>query len=595
MTNNHFNINIIEKEKIMSIDTINTPPAENSLSLIEGEAINELQSPEEQFKNLLIKGDSKERIISLFKQFFGENLVCRAIPSTCFESLPKRLEKADSLYLLGRIGHSVTIDDLEECVAELRSGNHKKLILNGMERNHTTIPYSKLWWAGNARNLSSNEIKILLDLFRNPLKQIEPTYEKELENELRELHLSRPEKLSYSYTTYDYQVQQILKNKSEANTLYFDLAHREPMAKLLAYVNLSAVTKGMIIPCIDEKTNKMVYYELSDHIHKKGMHSYFFTPLNTKENLPAKLIFRGTDDLESIQRDLDPTGIGKTIYDQHALEIITMTQKYLLETKHPKIEVIGHSLGAVDAQRTVLNLLQPSLTHYFEEIALFAFCSPKLDRDTASLMDPYLKDLSGKNVHPKLQFIYANHEKDLITRASDLHLSGSLEHQIPTKCFFVSSDSNFQWVNQHHTLRFFDELGHFDKVDNRTWKFYEFLSKEDLELQILHSTAHIEKLEKQKRELEEQEKYLYRYVLTLKRYFIEVESSKDVEKAIEQAQNRLDKLLMEKKNSENNADAFFLSWNMDHTVNTLLSILSNNHTVQSGLQSYMDYLEKKKS
>ena len=62
----------------MSIDSINGPASESLL--IEVEESNSSQSPEEQLKNLLVDGASRENAVSLFKQFFGENLVSRAIP-----------------------------------------------------------------------------------------------------------------------------------------------------------------------------------------------------------------------------------------------------------------------------------------------------------------------------------------------------------------------------------------------------------------------------------------------------------------------------------------------------------------------------------
>ncbi len=576
----------------MSIDSIHSPSAESSYFLVEEEEIHSLKSPEEQLKNLLVEGGSKESAVSLFKQFFGENLVSRAIPQIFFDSLPKFLEKADSIYLLIKIGNSVTLDDLDECIQELKSGNHTKLILNAMAKNNRAISYSRLWWAGNARNLSPSDTKVLLDLFRNPLQELDLLSATGLQ-EVKGASLFINRKFGLQYITYSSQIHQIAEDQSAANKRYFDLAHREPMAKLIAYAEPSTVTKGMIIPCIDEKNNKIAYYELSEHIHKKGLHGYFFTPIQSKENLPAKLVFRGTDDIESIQRDFDPSGIGKTTYDQHASEIVEMTNTYLLKTKHPKLEIIGHSLGAVDAQRTMIELLRPSLSHRFEEISLFGFCAPKLDQATASMTDSYLNELSKKNTEPKLQIVYANHEKDVLTRVSDVHLSGSFDHHIPTRCFYVKSDSNIHNLSLHHTHPFFN-LGHFDKIDNRTWEFHDFLSNKDLEIQILKCKTHLQELEKHKNEIAQQENCLYGYLLNLKGYFVTVESSEDVQKTIEQVENRLGRLLKDKEKLENNTSTLYFNWSIDDAVNSFMRILSSD-TVRNGLKYYMSFLGEKGS
>lgn len=572
----------------MSIDSINTSASESLL--IEVEESNSSQSPEEQLKNLLVDGASKENAVSLFKQFFGENLVSRAIPLSYFDSLPAFLEKTDSLYLLARVGNSVTIDDLDECVAELKSGSHTKLILNTMEKNGKAIAYSRLWWAGSARNLSLSDMQVILDLFRSPLQQLDPLCEIDIEKEVSKISLLRAQELKLLYTTYNYQIHQIAQDQSAASNPYFHLAHREPMAKLVAYADPCSVTKGLIVPCIDEQTGQVVYYELSEQIHKKGLHGYFFTPLQSRENLPAKLLFRGTDDLESVKRDFDSKGIGKTIYDEHASEILAMTNTYLKETKVPKIEIIGHSLGAVDAQRAMLSFLQPSLPHRFKEMTLFGFCSPKLDIATANLIGPYLDELSNNKIQPKLQIIYANHEKDFLTLASDVHLSGSLDHHIPTKCFYVKSDSNFRQVTQHHTHPFFN-LGHFDQIDNRTWEYHDFLSKSDLEMQIQQCETRLQELEKYKSELEQQEQCFYGYLLTLKGYFVTVENSKDVQKTIERIQNRLESLLIEKEKLESNANTVYTRWSIEDTINSFIRILSSDR-VQNTLNYYMSYFQE---
>lgn len=571
----------------MNIDSIDSS-TEYSLSPIGSEEVIESLPPEEQLKSLLIEGGSKEQALTLFKQFFGENLVSRAIPPEFFNQLPKFLGKTECLIALGRIGQSVTFDDLEECVAELKSGKNERLILS-----HATTSSPRLWWYGKAKNLPSNEIKALLDLFRDPLKHIDPlTYEKPLGKELSELTLDKPTRTGFFYTRYDYEIHQITKYNEESKEPYFHLAHREPMAKLIAYADPSTTVRGMIIPCIDEKTNQLVYYELFDQIHERGLHGYLLTPINSVQDCPAKLIFRGTEsfDLESIQRDFESTGVGKITYDPHASRIIEMINTYALGVKHPKIEIMGHSLGGVDAQRTMLNLLHPSISNTFKTITLFAFCSPKLDDATASLMEGYLKYLSIQPKQPELKIVFALHEKDFLARVSDSYLSGSSDYHIPTECFYVKSSSNFQQVNQHHTHPFF-KLGKFDEIDGRTAIFSKFLSKDNLEKQIKRCELLLEELGKEASRLEEEEKQLYGYWLTLKSYFVHVKNSKAVKKEIAEVEHQKNELLIAEQALQDSSSIALLTWDIDSAVNAIRIPL--NSLVHKGLQYYMDYWKKK--
>ena len=56
-----------------------------------------------------------------------------------------------------------------------------------------------------------------------------------------------------------------------------------------------------------------------------------------------------------------------------------MLATYANTTKKAKLEIIGHSLGGTDAQRTLINLVDPENDFHFSEIALFSYSSPKLD------------------------------------------------------------------------------------------------------------------------------------------------------------------------------------------------------------------------
>ena len=107
-------------------------------------------------KNFLISGGSKDSFQKLLTTFYGETLTMRAFPSDWKDDL----SRDHCLEILDRIGHAITLDDLEEFYSELKSGTIKNQILN-----HANIPYLRMWWATSVRDLPHYWINHLLTLF----------------------------------------------------------------------------------------------------------------------------------------------------------------------------------------------------------------------------------------------------------------------------------------------------------------------------------------------------------------------------------------------------------------------------------------------
>jgi len=347
-----------------------------------------------------------------------------------------------------------------------------------------------------------------------------PPHEVHLGEEIERAKLHSQRGLAYSY--YDYLIKQ-LANKGNRERIEFSFAPRELLAKKIGCANPNTTEFGMIIPVLNEYLDQIFHYYLSDQLHYQGLHAYLFIPLDKTANLPAQLIFRGTKGAISAHRNLDPTGVGKRVFDECAPKIQAMLENYALAEENPTIEIIGHSLGGTDAERTIILLTELSNAHLFTDIKLFAYCSPKLDHPTLLKWEKNLIDLEQAEKKPSIQLNFAYHEDDLIARTWIDHLSW------PDSCYLiVSSPSGVTDTPKHHTVPFFKE-GNFDhETENRNFVVYNSHPEERL-------LSHLQQLQ----ELEETNLwYLY-----FKSYFVDVESPEDV-------QDRIDRIISEQEKFE---------------------------------------------
>jgi len=440
-------------------------------------------SPEEQLKIILTEGGRKQDVINVLKALFGKDLLERVVQSCSCNKWPEQLEKKDCLILLGTIGQSVTLDDIEQIFAELNAGDTTRAILK-----HAQLSYLRMWWAGTAKQLPTYWFNHLLDLFRNPMQMIDPQYETHLGAEIHAASLKKTPSLAFTY--YDYAIKELVKQGDRSRPEFF-MSPREALAKIFAYAAPNITKPGMVVPLYNEGTGELDYYQLSDQMHYKGLHAYFLTPFESDRDLPAQLIFRGSHDAPSIHRDFDPTGVGKQVFDECASKIQDMVASYAKRVENAKIEIIGHSLGASDAQRAIINLIDPTNKQQYNDIKLFAYCSPRLDQITIDRWFEKLKTLEAKEKKPQIQLNFAHHERDIVTWTGDANLSGNDDFFIPSNYLVVKSDSGLA-TPQHHTSSFF-KFGKFNfDIDNRTFQFYKSFSEEELK-RCIEKLAELEK------------------------------------------------------------------------------------------------------
>lgn len=465
-------------------------------------------------KEFLEKGGSQQEYLEVLKSLYGEKLVQRVFPKGWKETL----SQSNCFEILERIGHGLTLEDLEEFYAELKSGTIKSEILK-----YAMVPYLRMWWAGSVRNLPPYWMGHFIDLFRNPLKELK------LKIEVEEINYVGQGATLYTY--YSHQVRD-LQERGDRSRPEFFYAPRELLAKSVAYARPQNIFDGAVIPVFNVELKRQVFYTLKGQIHESGLHAYLFVPLEKGEGFPAQLIFRGTNGYASVGRDLDARGVGKRVFAANVHKI----EALIKEAKTSKIEVIGHSLGAADAQRAVALLVDPEKVFNYQEISLYAFCAPRLEIERVNRWKEDLKALAKDNKHPVIRLNYAHHESDVVTWTGDSYLSGAELDFIYSNYLTVSSNSGALRTPAHHTTSLFlDGTFNFD-VDGRTFELRKSFPNAELSLEL-------EKLEKIKNS--------WQWWRGVKSYFVKVESKEEIEKRIEEMKrHQADISAMEKGGSQ---------------------------------------------
>ncbi|MBF5058620.1 hypothetical protein [Candidatus Neptunochlamydia vexilliferae] len=494
---------------------MNVPPVDSDPPLIPPEEIDQTPQQEEvkeisstsvfhvELKAIIATGGSKEIYISELKKAFGSTLIDRIIGTGLTKKWPENLERKHCIEFLGAIGHQVTLDDLEEAFAQIKSGKITWTILHQVQ-----MPTLRLWWNTNFQGLPTYWKNQILTLFRNGTQVLLPETELPLGAELYRTGTHRYGNVAYTH--YDHLVRQLAK-KGDRSRAEFFLASRELIAKRIAYTRPENVHDGALVPIFREEKGKLVYYKVAGQVHMKGFHAYLFTPLVSDPKDPAILVYRGTQGAASVQRDLDPTGVGKSSFLKMAPQVRAMLEK----TNSEKLEVIGHSLGAADASRTVAFLLDPTAKCPFKQISLYAYCAPKLDIATIEEWRRHLKIAQLLEKRPTIELNFAEHEKDFVTWTGSSNLTGEESTFVHTNYLIVSSKSGS--AKNHHTRPFFKE-GNFDfETDKRTFRLLQSFPHGEL-------AKHIAELERIKT--------THPWLLTLKGLFFTQPSQEELEARI---------------------------------------------------------------
>jgi len=462
--------------------------------IVANEEVRESISFEESFVKMAREGGDRREWIAALETLYGKELISRIH----FSLGKERFEKGECLEHLSQLGHAITLEDVDHMFQAVKRGGFSYKILSFLQASYFGYCDEE-----NILDLKHATFTQFVDLFRDPLKLIDPEG-KSFSEELHDHHLGK------TFTTYDHSLRRMTQ-KGIRSRPEFPFASRELLARKMAYIEPRSVKEGALVPIFNHETQKVFYYQVKGQIHNRGLHCCVLVPLSSDPRLPVQLIFRGTSKDASIHRDLDPSGVGKKVFDDHAGEIL----KLLEGCKNHKIEVIGHSLGAADAQRAIVLLTKPNRSKEFQKLTLFAYCSPKLDHATVNQWRENLKSLPLKT---QIYLNFAYHKHDIVTITGDVNISKEGSPQVHPIYFIVRSQSGMQHANMHHTVSFFKDGNFDDTVDGREFKHTRSISRKEHEDEV----AKLETLDKG-----------WWWLEWLKRRVIKVETREEIHERIE--------------------------------------------------------------
>lgn len=423
-----------------------------------------------QLKKLLTQELIEKKIlIEYASNVFGKRVI-KTIQKA-IDSLPDSIKKSDLWHIFAIMGHSVTTNDLKDLLNRVNTGE----VPLKLSRSLST----------DLSELSSKDMEKLVGFYRNPLEHLLPNEKKILWEELEKSGISLNNRV-LANEEYEYHIRKLARNLekeekcTEEDLKLLSFAVSEQLARVVAYAEPGTICKDMIIPVpIFTKQQDIVYYQLNNYINENGLNCYLFTPL--KGNFPAQLVFRGTDDAESLSRDIfDLNGIGKTVFDECKNQIAAIIEAYCETTEKPSLEITGHSLGGLDAQRAAILCLERFNQEnnngpfsLLSRVNCFAFCSPKLDQGTIKSWEEQIEALSNHPSPPQIDLNFCYHKNDLLTQAGfkNLYLKKNLEF-LQENYLQVTSDSGILATNTHHREPFFKGGKFYSSTDNRKYIHY---------------------------------------------------------------------------------------------------------------------------
>lgn len=240
--------------------------------------------------------------------------------------------------------------------------------------------------------------------------------------------------------------------------------YREVLARYFSY---SEATEGALIPA-PLQDGTMGYYRVAKQITTgKGMVAYVLTRATDQmEELAPIVLFRGTapfpsalDSCSTILTDLE-LDIGSMAYRSGKKKLFDALKYEGILNGDKRLEVIGHSLGGVFAQKFTLDFTEcvarKTLGHKglegIKEIELALFNSPALDKRS---------NLKFKRLIERDDVALQVGGKAYFTRGDIVHLAGSRylvygcnRNKVPFEVKFCSGDGIWK-----HSASFFNKEG----------------------------------------------------------------------------------------------------------------------------------------
>ncbi len=259
-----------------------------------------------------------------------------------------------------------------------------------------------------------------IERLENPLPFIchDPSLNLIEESQKAGLHLESIAGFAFYYN----EVKKIA-NSSRQNSSYEDYVGPEALARNIAYLDPNEDLTGRVVPVYLPGQNEIVFCEIAKQIKHNGLNADFLRPMpGQPPETPSILLFRGTNDYQSALRDLDPRGIGHSTFDEVSDQIIAEIKREISEDPDAgkTLWVAGHSLGAADAQRAMVSIVDaykhgalPGL----KGVDLYAYASPKLDRKTCDEWQRVLAESSAAGDALGIRLFFAQHESDYVARA----------------------------------------------------------------------------------------------------------------------------------------------------------------------------------
>ena len=345
----------------------------------------------------LLNTCNKEKFIHLLSSIYGSSVVDKIVfqgdnHSRFYNKFSNKLTDKDKLHWLVAVRHHLNLEDLDQEFYNFKQ-RHPCAALEHLNPMDFSPVYS-------VRDLPAYQLRKLIQAFCNP-KAAAVLIEKGKKSKDIRLGL------------YDHLFNESMKNTSLKSAV-------DPFRELEAKASYSlpeSLKNGMIIEVMSEQKEKQLYV-LKAQIHKDGVHLLFWTPLHGKG--PLHIQCRGTNGVNSVQRDLDPTGVGKTAFDNCEQNILAILQAS--GCKH--FEVTGHSLGGADVQRMLVLLAtwKALKNLVIKKVNAYAWCAPKLDQET---IDQWNRNLQvDPQIRQNFSISYYAHENDLVPMCGEKALKG---------------------------------------------------------------------------------------------------------------------------------------------------------------------------